>query len=41
MSTVTSADGTTIGFDAWGQGLPLIMIDGATAYRAGGCAVAG
>jgi len=34
MSTVTSADGTTIGFDAWGQGLPLIMIDGATAYRA-------
>src|SRR5262247_1085316 len=34
MSTVTSADGTTIGFDAWGQGRPLIMIDGATAYRA-------
>jgi len=34
MSTVTSADGTTIGFDAWGEGQPLIMIDGATAYRA-------
>ncbi|MGZ0149585.1 alpha/beta fold hydrolase [Kribbella sp. WER1] len=33
MSTVTSADGTTIGFDAYGAGRPLIMIDGATAYR--------
>jgi len=34
MSTVFSADGTAIGFDAWGDGPPLIMIDGATAYRA-------
>jgi pimeloyl-ACP methyl ester carboxylesterase len=34
MSTVLSADGTTIGFDAWGDGQPLIMIDGATSYRA-------
>src|SRR5215472_15027384 len=34
MSTVTSADGTTIGYDARGEGQPLIMIDGATAYRA-------
>src|SRR5215470_3158246 len=34
MSTVFSADGTTIGFDARGEGQPLIMIDGATAYRA-------
>jgi pimeloyl-ACP methyl ester carboxylesterase len=34
MSTITSADGTTIGFDAQGEGQPLIMIDGATAYRA-------
>jgi pimeloyl-ACP methyl ester carboxylesterase len=34
MGTVLSADGTTICFDAWGDGQPLIMIDGATAYRA-------
>ncbi|TDC48865.1 alpha/beta hydrolase [Jiangella ureilytica] len=34
MSTVTSKDGTTIAFDAVGSGRPLIMIDGATAYRA-------
>ena len=34
MSTVTSADGTTIGFDAYGKGRPLILIDGATAHRA-------
>ncbi|HWD81957.1 MAG TPA: alpha/beta hydrolase [Kribbella sp.] len=34
MSTVTSADGTTIGFDAYGEGRPLILIDGATAHRA-------
>jgi pimeloyl-ACP methyl ester carboxylesterase len=33
MSTVTSKDGTKIAFDAWGDGQPLIMIDGATAYR--------
>jgi pimeloyl-ACP methyl ester carboxylesterase len=34
MSIVTSKDGTTIAFDAWGGGQPLIMVDGATAYRA-------
>jgi pimeloyl-ACP methyl ester carboxylesterase len=34
MSTVHSADGTAISFDAWGDGQPLIMIDGATSYRA-------
>ncbi|TDD73106.1 alpha/beta hydrolase [Jiangella aurantiaca] len=34
MSTVISKDGTTIAFDAFGSGRPLIMIDGATAYRA-------
>ena len=33
MSIVTSKDGTKIAFDAWGDGQPLIMIDGATAYR--------
>ena len=30
MGTVRSDDGTTIAFDAWGDGQPLIMIDGAT-----------
>jgi pimeloyl-ACP methyl ester carboxylesterase len=34
MGTVTSADGTGIAFDAWGQGQPLIIVDGATAHRA-------
>lgn len=34
MGTIQSADGTTIGFDAWGDGKPLIMVDGATGYRA-------
>jgi pimeloyl-ACP methyl ester carboxylesterase len=33
MGTVRSKDGTTIAFDAWGDGQPLIMIDGATSYR--------
>ncbi|GAA2587474.1 alpha/beta hydrolase [Actinomadura fulvescens] len=34
MRTVTSKDGTTIAFEAWGDGQPLIIIDGATAHRA-------
>jgi pimeloyl-ACP methyl ester carboxylesterase len=34
MATVRSKDGTTIAFDAWGDGQPLIIIDGATAHRA-------
>lgn len=34
MGTVQSADGTAIGFDAWGNGQPLIMVDGATGHRA-------
>jgi pimeloyl-ACP methyl ester carboxylesterase len=29
-----SADGTVIAFDAWGEGEPLVIIDGATAYPA-------
>ncbi|GAA1057300.1 alpha/beta hydrolase [Agromyces luteolus] len=33
-TTVTSADGTTIAYSAWGDGDPIIIIDGATAYRA-------
>jgi pimeloyl-ACP methyl ester carboxylesterase len=32
--TVRSKDGTRIAFDAWGEGQPLIMVDGATAHRA-------
>jgi pimeloyl-ACP methyl ester carboxylesterase len=34
MNTVRSKDGTTIAFDAWGDGQPLIMVDGATSHRA-------
>src|SRR5262245_22793697 len=34
MGTVKSADGTTISFDAWGEGRPLIIVDGATSHRA-------
>ncbi|MBZ2195547.1 alpha/beta fold hydrolase [Occultella gossypii] len=32
--TVTSVDGTTIAYTAWGDGDPIVIIDGATAYRA-------
>lgn len=32
--TVTSADGTTIAYTAWGDGDPIVIVDGATAYRA-------
>jgi pimeloyl-ACP methyl ester carboxylesterase len=31
---VTSADGTTIAYSAWGSGEPIVIIDGATAHRA-------
>lgn len=34
MSTVISADGTTIGYDAYGQGPTVVLIGGATQYRA-------
>lgn len=33
MSTVTSRDGTTIGFEQVGSGPPLILVDGALGYR--------
>jgi pimeloyl-ACP methyl ester carboxylesterase len=33
-SAAVSADGTVIAFTAWGEGDPLIIIDGATAYPA-------
>jgi len=32
--TVRSSDGTTIAYTAWGDGEPIVIIDGATAYRA-------
>jgi len=32
--TVISADGTRIAYTAWGDGEPIVIIDGATAYRA-------
>ncbi|SFR93390.1 Pimeloyl-ACP methyl ester carboxylesterase [Microbacterium sp. cf046] len=32
--TVTSADGTPIAYTAWGEGDPIVIVDGATAYRA-------
>lgn len=32
--TAKSADGTAIAYTAWGDGDPIIIIDGATAYRA-------
>lgn len=34
MGTIHSADGTPIAFDSWGNGQSLIMVDGATGYRA-------
>jgi pimeloyl-ACP methyl ester carboxylesterase len=34
VSAVVSADGTVIAFSAWGEGEPLIIVDGATAYPA-------
>lgn len=34
MGTIQSADGTTIGFDSWGDGRPLVLVDGATGHRA-------
>ncbi len=36
MSTVTSADGTTIAFERTGNGPPVILVDGAMCYRAAG-----
>lgn len=33
MSTVTSADGTTIAYDSFGEGPPLVFVAGATKYR--------
>lgn len=34
MNIVTSKDGTTIAFDRYGDGPPLIMVDGALGHRA-------
>lgn len=34
MKTVTSKDGTVIAFDQWGEGLVVILVDGALQYRA-------
>ncbi|MCU1447663.1 alpha/beta fold hydrolase [Cryobacterium sp.] len=36
MATVTSRDGTVIGFDSQGAGPALILVDGATCYRDAG-----
>ena len=33
MATVTSADGTRIGYDSVGDGPPLILVAGTTQYR--------
>jgi len=33
MSTVTSRDGTTIGYERLGNGSPIILVDGALCYR--------
>ncbi|MFB4307775.1 alpha/beta fold hydrolase [Actinomadura sp. GTD37] len=34
QGTATSADGTVLAYSAWGEGEPIIIIDGATAHRA-------
>ena len=34
QGTVTSSDGTTLAYTAWGDGEPIVLIDGATAHRA-------
>jgi pimeloyl-ACP methyl ester carboxylesterase len=34
MGMVKSADGTPIAYDSWGDGPPLILVDGATSHRA-------
>lgn len=34
QGTVTSADGTAIAYSAWGEGDPIVLVDGATAHRA-------
>ena len=34
MNTVTSGDGTTIAFERFGEGPPVILVGGATTYRA-------
>ncbi|MCW2633129.1 MAG: hydrolase [Pseudonocardia sp.] len=36
MTTTTSPDGTPIGFEQTGTGNPLVLVDGALGYRAGG-----
>ena len=36
MSTVTSADGTTIAYESTGTGPPVVLVDGAMCDRAGG-----
>lgn len=36
MTSTTSADGTPIGFQQSGTGAPLVLVDGAFGYRAGG-----
>jgi pimeloyl-ACP methyl ester carboxylesterase len=36
MSTLTSIDGTAIGYERTGSGPPLVLVDGAMCHRAGG-----
>lgn len=33
METIRSADGTTLAFDRWGDGLPIVLVAGATCTR--------